>query len=58
MRSSKNPEKNTRDVFIGYFMVFVSYAICGSLGYIGFMGSDFSKYFIEHEGSSTDGQID
>ena len=42
VRSSKNPEKNTRDVYIGYLMVFISYAICGSLGYIGFMGTDFS----------------
>ena len=59
VRSSKNPEKNTRDVFIGYFMVFVSYAICGSLGYIGFMGSDFSKYFEDHQASNTTpGQID
>ena len=48
VRSSKNPEKNTRDVFIGYFMVFISYAICGSLGYIGFMGTDFKAYFISH----------
>jgi len=45
VRSSKNPEKNTRDVFIGYFMVFVSYAVCGSLGYIGFMGTFFAPYF-------------
>ena len=59
VRSSKNPEKNTRDVFIGYFMVFVSYAICGTLGYIGFMGSDFKAYFNAHKLSGvTPGQID
>ena len=42
VRNAKNPEKNTRDVFIGYLMVFVSYAVCGTLGYIGFMGTNFS----------------
>jgi len=45
IRSSKNPEKNDRDVFLGYFFVFLSYAICGVLGYIGFLGVDFSSYF-------------
>ena len=46
VKNAKNPEKNTRDVFIGYLMVFFSYAICGSLGYIGFMGVDFSHYYL------------
>ena len=46
-RNSKNPENNIRDVFIGYFLVFLSYTICGVLGYIGFS----SKYvFDQHEG--------
>lgn len=35
-RNSKNPENNVRDVFIGYLLVFLSYTICGVLGYIGF----------------------
>jgi amino acid permease len=50
LRSSKNPEKSNRDLFIGYFLVFVSYAICGVLGYIGFMGVEFSQYFISVQG--------
>ena len=33
---------------MGYFMVFLSYAICGVLGYIGFLGTDFSSYFTKH----------
>lgn len=45
VRNSKNPEKNTRDVFIGYLLVFISYAICGSLGYIGYMGVNFASYY-------------
>lgn len=41
VKNAKNPEKNIRDVFIGYFMVFISYAICGLFGYYGFSGSVF-----------------
>jgi hypothetical protein len=36
LRNSKNPRNNLRDVFIGYVLVFLSYAICGVLGYYGF----------------------
>ena len=43
IRNSKNPEKNARDVFIGYFMVFCSYTICGILGYFGFSGTYFTE---------------
>merc|ERR1712232_400141 len=32
VRSSRNPDKINRDMFIGYFMVFVSYATVGTLG--------------------------
>jgi len=45
VKNTANPEKKTRDVFIGYLMVFISYAVCGTLGYIGFMGKKFSDYF-------------
>lgn len=45
-------------MFIGYLMVFISYAIVGSLGYIGFMGTDFAQYFVDHENKSNAGQID
>jgi hypothetical protein len=41
IRSSAAPEKVMRDVFIGYIAVFISYLVCGSLGYIGFMGFSF-----------------
>ena len=58
VNSSKNPEKNNRDVFIGYLLVFISYAVCGSFGYIGFMGQEFSGYFIRHQDTKTAGQID
>ena len=35
-RNAKNPENNVRDVFLGFLLVFLSYAICGVLGYMGF----------------------
>jgi len=45
VRSAKNPEKVPRDVFLGYLAVFISYAVVGSLGYVGFLGTKFSWYF-------------
>lgn len=58
VRNSKYPEKTNRDIFIGYFMVFLSYAIVGALGYIGFMGTNFSDYFVKENEKNTKGQID
>ena len=45
VRNSANPEKKTRDVFVGYLLVFISYAICGALGYIGYIGFSFASYY-------------
>ena len=36
VKNSKNPENNLRDLFLGFFLVFLSYSICGMLGYVGF----------------------
>lgn len=47
MRSAKNPENNVRDLFISYVMVFISYAVVGSFGYIGFIGTNFAQYFVD-----------
>ena len=41
IRDSKDPSKNSRDVFIGYILAFVIYLSCGILGYLGFSGSYF-----------------
>ena len=46
LRSSKNPEKRTRDLFLGYLLVMMSYVVCGVLGYIGFIGVRFSAYYL------------
>lgn len=45
LRQSKKPENNMRNLFLSYFLVFMSYIIVGSLGYIGFIGTLFKKYF-------------
>eukprot|EP00354_Favella_ehrenbergii_P009263 CAMPEP_0170476788 /NCGR_PEP_ID=MMETSP0123-20130129/18141_1 /TAXON_ID=182087 /ORGANISM="Favella ehrenbergii, Strain Fehren 1" /LENGTH=336 /DNA_ID=CAMNT_0010748053 /DNA_START=598 /DNA_END=1610 /DNA_ORIENTATION=+ len=58
VRSAANPEKTDRDMFLGYLFVFISYIVLGSLGYIGFISTDFSAYFQSKEGTATDGQID
>jgi len=41
IRDSKDPSKNSRDVFIGYLLAFAIYWSCGFLGYLGFSGSSF-----------------
>ena len=43
IRHSANPKNNARDVFIGYFLVFISYSLCGFMGYFGFSGTYFTK---------------
>ena len=62
VRSNKEPKNNKRDVFLGFFMVYLSYVIAGTLGYIGFMGIKFKDYFInvskKQTGSQEIGQID
>lgn len=55
IRSSKAPEKKIRDLFIGYLLVFLSYGICGALGYMGFLGTEFTDYMVSIEGSATAG---
>ena len=55
VRSSKNPEKVGRDMFIGYLLVFISYIIVGTMGYIGFIGTYFKDYFVKEEGGETAG---
>jgi len=49
IRNSRNPENNVRDVFIGYFLVFISYVACGVLGLYGFTGSSFEDYYAEND---------
>ena len=41
IRNSAEPEKNLRNVFLGYLIVFLCYCIVGSIGYIGFSAHYF-----------------
>ena len=43
IKDAKNPEDNTKNVFIGYFIVFLSYSLCGVFGYFGFSGKYFTS---------------
>ena len=38
---NKNQENNTRDIFWGYFLVFLTYCIIGVCGFLGFSGEYF-----------------
>jgi hypothetical protein len=42
VRNAAKPENNVRDVFLGYFLVFLSYVICGLFGLYGFSGYYFT----------------
>jgi hypothetical protein len=36
IKNAKKPEDNAKNVFIGYFLTFLSYNLCGIFGYFGF----------------------
>ena len=57
LRNAKEPKNNERDLFIGYFLVFISYLILGGLGYIGFIGFNFAGYFEDVRATATAGLI-
>ena len=42
--NAAEPEKNTRNIFIGFFMVFLTYSLVGVAGVYGFTGIDFASY--------------
>jgi len=42
LKNSKEPEKDIKNVFIGYLFVFLSFIIVGTLGYVGFTGKKFN----------------
>jgi sodium-coupled neutral amino acid transporter 9 len=51
IRSNKVQKNNERDLFLGYFFTYLSYVICGILGYIGFMGTKFTDYALQAYGT-------
>ena len=48
-KNAKNPDKNVRDVAIGYFMSFGCFVVVGVFGYFGFKGIDFDHYYIDND---------
>lgn len=50
VKNNAKQENNMRDVFVGYFMVFISYVIVGFLGYIGFSSDIFNPILFKSDG--------
>lgn len=40
--NAQHPEHNTRNIFIGFILVFITYSVIGVTGVYGFTGSSFS----------------
>ena len=45
MKNNENQRNNRRDLFLGYFLVFLTYSSLGIAGYYGFNGSDFYNHY-------------
>lgn len=45
LSKAKDPSKNTRSLFFGYLMVFMTYCIVGIFGYFAFGGSGFKDIY-------------
>jgi sodium-coupled neutral amino acid transporter 9 len=46
--NAAEPQNNLRNVFFGYFFVFLCYVVVGSLGYYAFLGSDFYDFMCKN----------
>lgn len=57
IRNSKKPENSTRNIFMGYTFVFLSYVVIGTCGYIGFIGTLFQNYFVTTRKTPHSGEI-
>jgi len=42
LKNVKDKSKNVRNVFLGYSLAFISYLMCGILGYFAFTSKDFN----------------
>lgn len=45
MKTNENPQNYKRDLFIGYFLTYLTYISVGVIGYIGFSSSGFKPTF-------------
>ena len=57
-RNARNPENNVRDVFLGYLATFLTYVLCGTLGYYGFIGSHFTEKIDKNDGAIEQNSLD
>lgn len=46
MKNNEHIQNNKRDLFLGYFLVFLTYTLVGILGYYGFSGSQFQEHYL------------
>lgn len=44
VHNAERPEHNTRNIFVGYLLVFVTYSVIGLAGVYGFTGSAFASF--------------
>ena len=42
--NAANPQNNTRNIFIGFLCVFMTYSLVGVAGVYGFTGSKYAEY--------------
>ena len=49
IHNARNPENNIRDVFLGYVATFITYVVCGMMGYYGFTGSIFEDQLSKND---------
>ena len=43
IENAQYPEKNTRNIFIGFVLVFLTYSVIGVMGVYGFVGIKFAE---------------
>ena len=44
VKNAEKPEHNARNMFIGFFLVFLTYSLIGVTGVYGFTGSAFAEF--------------
>ena len=44
VQNAEKPEHNARNIFIGFFLVFLTYSLIGVTGVYGFTGSTFAEF--------------
>lgn len=53
-RTAMYPEKNKRNLMAGYSLVLMTYIIVGIMGYIGFIGTNFTYYYQNQKPDASD----